>query len=585
MGKRIVSLVLIIIIVTIPVIYATTAYKWLSCQLSINGVQQDLQLHPVVIDGVAMLPMREFFEMLNTKVTWHEKTREITAYKKNMYVRLQVGSHVAYKNGKSYQLSYAPTILDGHTYLPAKFTSESFDMTYQFTNNTIVLTDRDVTQTFVKSGLEYTTKTIKDYNLTIALPYGWQELSKNQFGIKDPYDDYNILIKRYDNVEGYSLADYKQRYKDALVSKYGPALTFTYNNQLQTDALLFESFGYNYKGASAQREYMVSITEKGARFYIVEGSYQLDSNETYVKEIFNTILRSARIDNATVNSESEHYVEYEQAFNIGLKLDTEITSNQEVDKFLNITGSIDDTKGYNALYTIVTRGQESKVFNIPLDESGHFSSKVYTPFGLGKHNLEIYANNRGAGSDALLLKFSVINLSAEVTKYLIPTTFVQTNTTEVASLADYLTYQSTSTYLKAKSIHDYLISDITLENMTLESLQNMRSSTQVVLQKKATPLEVAITMTALLRTSDISAKVVVGKSEGIEYYAVEAKINGNWVIYDPVSELQIRANPELIIVAEGEDAKMTPQNYSSIHFHLNLERFKALFNNYDVLNY
>jgi transglutaminase-like putative cysteine protease len=280
---------------------------------------------------------------------------------------------------------------------------------------------------------------------------------------------------------------------------------------------------------------------------------------------------------------NEHYIEYPAFFEHRVQLETEFTSNQDVSNKLVIKGVIADYLTINNLYAIVSKGDQKTSFNIPVSKTGTFDSFLYTPFGVGKHNIELYTNSSDVEDDELLLQFSVINLSSKITKYLIPSRYAQSNTVEARSLASFLTNQTTSSYLRAQAIYDYIVSDITLESETLTSLENLRNSNDVIIHELATPLEANILLATLLRATNIPAKVYMGQSGTKIYYFVSAEINGIWSVLDPVTERLSLTDPDLTLKVPG--TAPNPFTEFDSQFYINDTQYKGLMDGIQLLNY
>ncbi len=580
MNKRIISTILIVcMLLTTP--FGDPATQIQNCKIIINDATVQLDNPARLIDDVAMLPMREFFEKLDTTVNWYEQTQTITAYKYNMQIKLRIGDTVAYRNGKSFILSHAPIIIDGKTYIPAKFTAESFDMNYNCSDGMLELNQRDTRKKYYIDFIEYASTTIAEYDMTIIIPYGWVELTDNRYGIDDNFDDYSIAVRRYDKNSSESSAQYLEIYKQKLLTDNPSKVTFTYQKTLYTDDLTFESFGYFYNGINAKRIVDIYLLEHNDYYYLFECNSNANSDIRYVRQITYNILDKLQFNNETIETSDEHYYEYPAAFAVNLALNAPITSNMEVFNYLPFNGQIDQKNDYTNLYAIVSKGNEQIDYKIDIDKAGKFNAKIFTPFGLAKHNIAIFGHRR-RNKDDLLLRFSALNLSSDEIKYLIPSEYVQSNATEALSLASYLTYNSTSAYFKAKDIFDYVVEDITLENLTLRSLESLRNSTTVITKQRANPLELCITMCALLRASDISARIMSGKVEGRTFYFVEANVNGKWHVYDPVSHILLQHNPSLV---EKNREIATPLNRFVTFYHIRSKAYFSILDSYQVLNY
>ncbi len=537
MNKRFAIFALICCLLTVQLPLAEQANTSRGFKLVVDEASVNLDAPARLINDVVMLPMRAFFERLGATVTWYPETRQVTAYNYNMQVKLAIDDVVATRNGYSYQLKQAPVIIDDLTYIPAKFVAESFDMTYQRVDNTLKLSKRDNAKKYYVDGVEYNTRYIERYDMTFAVPYGWQELSDLRFGIDDEYDSYSMAIKTY-AIENRSIAQFIKELKQALIETHADKITFTHQSVLNSDDLTFQNLGYFYKGDVENQIVDIYILEQNEQFFVFEGSCAARSDVGFVRGVFGDMLNKLQFNRQTIESSDEHYYEYPAMFDAGMTLIEPISSNMEVSNYVSFQGNIRQVEKYDYLYAIVKKGAEKKTFKIIIDENGQFNAKIFTPFGLAKHNITIMGNRKGREDDTLL-KFSALNLSSAEIKHLIPSEYVRSNETEALSLANYLTYQKNNAYLKAKAIFDYATNDIELENLTLSSLEQMRTSTEVVTERAATPLEMCLLTTALLRASDIPARLTMGKIDRRVFYAVEAKINGVWVIYDPVSAKQL----------------------------------------------
>ncbi len=552
-----------------------------NCDLSINDVPVKLSSSARLVDGIAMLPMREFFEKMGAGVSWYPDDRIVTAYRNNMQIKLAIDQTTAYRNGQPFNLPCAPLIIDDQTYLPAQFIAESFDMFYQFKDATINLVKRNIDKTYFINFMEYNTHYIAEYDLTMVLPFGWYELADNRFGIDDEYDDYALSVNRYERADFGDSAAFIASQRQKLIDHYGDIISFTYQKTIYGDDLNYESFGYFLNGETDKRIIDNYVLEQGEHYYFFACDSAATTDINYIRSMIQIILNKVQFNAATIETSDEHYFEYPELFAAKMTFNALLSSNMDVYNYLPFSGKIADGNRYDKLYAVVSKGFNQIDFKIGIAADGNFNAKIFTPFGLAKHNIAIYGHKRGQRDD-LLLQFSVLNLSNEPIQHLIPSEYVQSNKTEALSLASYLTYKKSGQYFKAKSIFDYIVSDINLESDTLDTLERLRNSTAVITDQSATPLEMTLAMTALLRASDIPAKVIYGKLDGRIHYAVEAKINGLWAIYDPVSFLLWSGdgNGQSTGFAAPPDLQLLkPFHYINRHIYL------SLLKDYRVLKY
>lgn len=87
-------------------------------------------LEPVNLKGVNsagrfLVPMRSIFESLDATVQWEGTTKTVTGMKGNTEVTLKIDDTSAYINDKLITLDVPATIVDGRTYVPARFVGEA----------------------------------------------------------------------------------------------------------------------------------------------------------------------------------------------------------------------------------------------------------------------------------------------------------------------------------------------------------------------------------------------------------------------------------------------------------------------------
>jgi len=92
----------------------------------LDGRTLQFDVHPTIIDGRTMVPMRVIFEELGATVEWDGTTRTVTATSSGLIVRTTVGSRVIDVNGNRITMDVAPVIVDGRTLVPVRFVSEAF---------------------------------------------------------------------------------------------------------------------------------------------------------------------------------------------------------------------------------------------------------------------------------------------------------------------------------------------------------------------------------------------------------------------------------------------------------------------------
>ncbi len=84
----------------------------------VDGVALDTQVF--IEDGVSMVAMRDIFEAVGMNVNWEGLNSNIYATKGSKQLKMTVGETAYTKNGEQAELSVAPRIVDGKTYVPLR---------------------------------------------------------------------------------------------------------------------------------------------------------------------------------------------------------------------------------------------------------------------------------------------------------------------------------------------------------------------------------------------------------------------------------------------------------------------------------
>lgn len=82
---------------------------------------------PIIENGRTLVPFRAIFYVLGLEVDWDEDTRTVTGYNDNTKIVLEIGSNIAYVNGKPVPLDVPAKIINSRTVVPIRFISESLD--------------------------------------------------------------------------------------------------------------------------------------------------------------------------------------------------------------------------------------------------------------------------------------------------------------------------------------------------------------------------------------------------------------------------------------------------------------------------
>ena len=244
-------------------------------------------------------------------------------------------------------------------------------------------------------------------------------------------------------------------------------------------------------------------------------------------------MNTFQINNLTLNSKEEHYFEYRSFFDYGFSLENELYSNMSSENHINFSGNIEQDNNFSKLKALVFKDNYRLEFPIKIEDK-QFSGKIYLPFGLGKHNITILAIENKTGKILNLMRFSVINISNEKIRYIIPTDFIESNSENIYNEAYTITYKSNSDYLKTRAIFSWLTNNINI----YENAVSPMSSQEIMKYKIGNKEEISILYCTLLRSLEIPSKIVRGYSEYQTSIWTEVLINGKWMVSNPFQQIK-----------------------------------------------
>ncbi|MFM9330166.1 stalk domain-containing protein [Paenibacillus mesotrionivorans] len=94
-------------------------------EVLVDGEGVSFEQAPLLEDGTTLVPFRAIFETLGLIVGWDADTQTVTGTKDRFSISMQIGSNNALLNGKAAELSLAPRIINGSTFVPLRFIGEA----------------------------------------------------------------------------------------------------------------------------------------------------------------------------------------------------------------------------------------------------------------------------------------------------------------------------------------------------------------------------------------------------------------------------------------------------------------------------
>ena len=86
---------------------------------------EEITLQGEIVEGRFLVPMRGIFEGLGAEVGWDGETRTVTGKRGAISVQLTIDSTLATVNGETVELDVPAMIINGRTFVPTRFVSES----------------------------------------------------------------------------------------------------------------------------------------------------------------------------------------------------------------------------------------------------------------------------------------------------------------------------------------------------------------------------------------------------------------------------------------------------------------------------
>lgn len=172
-------------------------------------------------------------------------------------------------------------------------------------------------------------------------------------------------------------------------------------------------------------------------------------------------------------------------------------------------------------------------------EKGIVNAKLYLPFGSGKYNVSVYTSTEKEERSPFYQygKFQITNEDTRDMTFLLPDTYVESDSPTIIELAYSITAGCHADMEKTRAIHDWVASNISYDTKAYFSKQLHEYSAIETLKGKTAVCNGYANLTAALnRAIGIKTKIVSGtatnssKTEGHAWN--ETFIDGNWIIQD-----------------------------------------------------
>lgn len=509
-------------------------------KVKLNGKTLEFDTEPIIENDRTMVPMRTIFEQLGAQVTWHEEIKTVTGYRRyqdisDVFIKLKIGDNVAYRNGNSFTLDSPPIIRNDRTLVPVRFIAESFgvDVKWDDKNRTVLLSsDNDkVKEPELIDDISYISKYF-DSGVNIMIPEYWDSSDvSNKFGYKDEENNIQMLVDIKEFEAPMTLDKFTEESKSLILDNYKDKVVFTGSDKLSINNIDVNMVYLKNSTVTPEINQAIYYFTSSKYGYSITFSYYSKSNDSQLLNIISNIINTIEIS-GVISTEGEHYIEYNAFFDYKINLSSEISSIMEVQNEFDFKGTISEDSDLEYFVVTISKEDEKCQLKIPIINN-EFDSKLYTPFKLGKHNIDIMAPK--SKNNSKIMQFSVINYSTQDIRYLIPSLFVEKDDKDIIALANEISDAVDKKYLnesdKAKAIFEWICENIEYD---LEAVnQTSRSAKKVVTDKKGNNEEISYLYAALLRASNIPTKIKQGTLEEDDYHIWnEVLINGKWIIVD-----------------------------------------------------
>lgn len=139
--------------------------------MTVNGDEKEIDEEdtvPVIINGRTLVPIRAIIEEMGGSVSWDSEQNAVTLNYNDDTIILTIDSASAVFNGSEESIDAPPAILNGRTFLPLRFISESFgfDVNWNSSTQTITISSEVGSVSAVSEDQTAINITIGEYTLT-----------------------------------------------------------------------------------------------------------------------------------------------------------------------------------------------------------------------------------------------------------------------------------------------------------------------------------------------------------------------------------------------------------------------------------
>lgn len=560
---------------------------------------------PYVLNGEIMVSARTFFEKVGAQVLFIESTGEIIAYRDNIFLKFRPNSRDAFVNGQTKAMPVHAITIKGDLFISASFAATMLELSHSkdLSSNAVLIGYRENVLEYRQFGYRHFKRvTLPNWGISFYIPEYWQksETELNRFETDGLFESY-ALVAGYEPLgQSFTRQLFRERLLDELKAQNGDAFHLVSTSTLRLGEYLSDVISYEIKTTSGIKYYILYVFYEQGIGYTLLGEYHKFDEFSDSKDIFDLIASTFSITKLSVNEQLEHYTELGSFHKIGIRFRKPIYSNMPVNNQFAFTGTLtvpDDIKGFNV---VVTKEGEQAAFYVPIVD-GSFNTRVFTPFGLGKHNVTVVLDRENDDKDKLasesipdseaadvslefsvildtlvlealqstidtnsvdtIMKFSVLNISADRIRFLLPSDYVNYDNAALYNISNALTFRLTNQATKARTLYEWVV-DNYIYSETIKDEQ-LATALELIDRTRANSVELCILYAGLLRSVDVPARIVKGISLDVTDYWVEAFINGRWFVSDITTDVR---DKNLSLDSFGKNQTLHYEDYAIVEY-------------------
>lgn len=522
--KRILFIFFLILIIS-SVSFAETG----DMELTINSQPVVLE-HPIILtpSGGFFAPMEEFFGAMRIPLD-ELPSRHLAVFRDNIFVKFRPDYPLYELNGREFRWQTMPTTRDDVLYIEIDVFLKYMDLAYSYDEENHQLDVRSSQNLDFYRPDSTALKQVPSLRtgLRYSVPNFWNRLDS---GYGTVLLDQEIIF----NLD--RLTSTEPNLEDAVIEHLADptldllGLDFMPVRSLQTP--LFKASIHHYHRISQDPDETTETRISLWGFFELDNQFysaNLESNladQAYLEQVFEDILESIESNTYSIDSLSEHYVEFNNYSLHRAFISSPVYSNIMTAGQLTFRGNIQPDIEY--LDVLVKKGRRTFEYQIPVTY-GSFDEPIPIPFGLGFHQVTVLLPDTIEPADDVyleedprtLIKFSVINRTLGESLLLSSSKLVNKNHELVQAAVSDIPVRSTN-YEKAEQAFAKLDQFSFSTNQTLDQLLSDNTGNSQA---------IASVYTSYLRAMDIPSRILKTRY-GQDYY-VEFFSNGKWIFTRP----------------------------------------------------